>query len=104
VGAVVAQPPIGYGLDDTNDRDFLFGRTYNRFIFANLFYDMTRGLTTGLEASFWKTLYQDSRAGQGPRSPANPLRAWRSRDDRLDGEVQLLNGVTSGARYLVRSN
>lgn len=63
---------LGFGLDDPNDRDFLFGRTYNQFIFANLFYDVTHGLTTGLEVSFWKTLYQETRAGQVPAAQLTP--------------------------------
>ena len=54
---------VGCGLDDPIDRDSLIGRTYNHFVFANVSYDLTDRLVTGLEIAWWKTLYHDTRAG-----------------------------------------
>lgn len=53
----------GAGVDDPLDSDFLFGRSRNQFVFANLVWQVNSGLSTGLEVGWWRTLYQDHRAG-----------------------------------------
>ena len=58
---------VGWSLDDPNNNDFLFGRTYNQSIFWNVTYNLTEKLETGLEVSSWKTNYQDRRAA--PTAP-----------------------------------
>ena len=50
---------VGFGIDDPNNADSLIGRNYNRVIYANVFFDVTDRLKTGLEVSTWKTLYQN---------------------------------------------
>lgn len=62
----------GFGIDDPNNRDMLFGRTYNSFIFANVMYDITKKFTTGFEVSFWKTSHMDARAGLIPPEQLGP--------------------------------
>jgi len=62
---------FGYGVDDPDNDDFLFGRTYNQFIFANFLLNVTRTLSTGIEVTYWKTLYQEKRLGLG--LPADEL-------------------------------
>lgn len=54
---------IGFGVDDPNNKDSFFGRTYNQFLFANVVADVTDNLTTGIEVAYWKTLYQELRVG-----------------------------------------
>ena len=68
----------GWGLDDPNNNDFLYGRTYNQFVFWNVTYDLTSKLTTGLEISSWKTNYQDRRAGSIPDADLQPRTAGNS--------------------------
>jgi len=53
----------GMGIDDPRDDDSLVGRVYNHFIFANLVFDVTKNLNTGIEVTSWKTLYHDTRVG-----------------------------------------
>jgi hypothetical protein len=68
----------GAGLDDPNNRDLLFGRTYNQFMFANLLFEVTRNLSTGIEVSYWKTLYQELRVGQIPDDELEPSTPGKS--------------------------
>jgi len=68
----------GYGLDDPRNEDFLFGRTYNQFIFANFLVDVSQRLSTGLEVSYWKTLYQDRRVGLIPPGQLAPTAPGKS--------------------------
>lgn len=69
----------GFGIDDPDDDDFLVGRTYNQFIFTNIVFDVTPKLTTGFEVAYWKTLYQEKRAGMiadnllGPTEPGKSV-------------------------------
>ena len=63
---------VGFGLDDPRNEDFLVGRTYNQFIFANVVCMLTPNLSTGFEVSQWRTLYQDTRAGLIPPSELGP--------------------------------
>jgi len=71
----VLQARTGFGIDDPRNDDFLVGRTYNRYVYGNVTYDVTPHFRTGLEISLWKTLYKDDRAGQiapdllGPSAP-----------------------------------
>lgn len=64
---------VGYGVDDPRDSDFLFGRTYNQFIFVNFLLNLTQDISTGIEVTYWKTLYQDSRVGLIPDDELAPL-------------------------------
>lgn len=68
----------GYGLDDPRDNDFLFGRTYNQFFFANVLVDVSERLSTGLEVSYWKTLYQERRVGLIPTDQLAPTAAGKA--------------------------
>lgn len=63
---------VGYGLDDPLDRDSLFGRIYNQFIFANVTFDVSDKLLTGFEVTSWKTLYHETRVGQIPDDQLTP--------------------------------
>ncbi len=63
---------VGYGLDDPVNDDLQLGRNYNQFIFANAMLAITDALTTGLEATYWKTGYQDRRAGLIPADQLGP--------------------------------
>lgn len=55
---------VGYGVDDPNDNDMLFGRTYNQVLFANIVQDVTKYLVLGVEVSLNKTLYRETRPGE----------------------------------------
>jgi hypothetical protein len=68
----------GYGLDDPNNNDLLVGRTYNHFIFGNISFDVTDRLLTGFEVTSWRTLYQDTRAGQIPDADLGPTEPGES--------------------------
>jgi len=68
----------GYGLDDPNNNDSLFGRTYNQFMFANVTFDVTEKLDTGIEVTSWKTLYQERRVGLIPDNLLSPADAGES--------------------------
>ena len=78
----------GAGIDDPNDEDSLMGRVQNQFLFANLIWHVTTNLSTGWEVAYWRTLYQDTRAGQVPdfllmpRSPGEAVTLeWMVRYD-----------------------
>jgi len=63
---------VGYGVDDPEDDDLVVGRIYNQFIFANIQILLSDALSTGLEVSYWKTLYTEKRAGLIPDSDLQP--------------------------------
>jgi hypothetical protein len=63
---------VGFGVDDPNNKDSLIGRSYNQFIFANLVVDVADNLTTGIEVTYWKTLYHDRRSGLVPPDQLSP--------------------------------
>jgi hypothetical protein len=50
---------VGFGIDDPREADSLIGRTYNRFVYANVFLKLTDQLRTGLEVSDWRTSYHN---------------------------------------------
>jgi hypothetical protein len=51
---------LGYGIDNPQNSDIApGGRTYNHFLFANVFFDVTKKLNFGFEVSNWNTYYQD---------------------------------------------
>ena len=56
---------VGYGIDDLTDEqatsvaDQANSRNRNQVIFANATYEITRGVTTGLECSRWATRYMN---------------------------------------------
>lgn len=56
----------GFGVDDPNNSDSLLGRTRNQFIFTNVLLNVTDNLSTGLEVTYWETLYHEERVGQIP--------------------------------------
>ncbi|MDY0169441.1 MAG: hypothetical protein RBS80_23065 [Thermoguttaceae bacterium] len=70
---------VGWGIDDPNNNDLLFGRTYNQFIYWNAVFEVTEKLVSGFEVCVWKTNYQDLRAGLipdadlQPRTPGNSV-------------------------------
>lgn len=63
---------VGYGIDDPSDEDILFGRISNQFLFVNLIWDVTPQLSTGYEVTYWKTHYQETRAGLIPPEDLAP--------------------------------
>jgi hypothetical protein len=75
---------IGFGIDDPNNADSLIGRTYNHSIYANVFFDCSQNVKTGLEISSWKTLYQN-------KTLAEPDPADRLPDPTAPGEAVVVN-------------
>jgi len=63
---------VGYGVDDPNDNDITYGRTYNQFLFGNVTFDITKKFLTGFEVAFWRTLYQDTRVAPVVPQPTQP--------------------------------
>jgi hypothetical protein len=59
---------FGFGIDDPRDSDSLIGRTYNRFVYVNLFLQVTDQLVTGIEWSHWRTSYHN-RTGEPGFNP-----------------------------------
>ncbi len=59
---------FGFGIDDPRDADSLIGRTYNRFVYINLFAQLTDQLVTAIELSDWRTSYQN-RTGEPGFNP-----------------------------------
>ena len=69
---------FGFGIDDPREADSLIGRTYNRFVYINLFVDLTDQLRTGLEVSDWRTSFHNrtDEPGFNPvESPNQPGKA-----------------------------
>jgi hypothetical protein len=64
---------VGYGVDDPDDDDMLFGRSYNQFIYANALVLLTDALSTGVEVTYWRTLYHETRAGVVPLEQLGPM-------------------------------
>ena len=50
---------LGFGIDDPDNSDSLIGRTNNRFIYTNFFYQLTKNWRTGFEVSVWRTDYHN---------------------------------------------
>jgi hypothetical protein len=50
---------FGFGIDDPDDDDSFFGRTFNRVVYANVMVQVTDDLLTGLELGFWRTSYHN---------------------------------------------
>jgi hypothetical protein len=50
---------FGFGIDDPRNADSLIGRTYNRFVYLNLFAHLTDQLVTAIELSNWRTSYHN---------------------------------------------
>lgn len=70
---------FGGGIDDPNNRDLAFGRSYNSFVFGNLVHELTKKFSMGLEVTHWKTSYIEQRTGQIPDSqlgPTEQANAW----------------------------
>ncbi len=63
---------LGGGIDDPDNQDSLFGRSSNGFIFVNVVQSITQQLTTGLEVTYWRTDYRETRAGQIPDDQLGP--------------------------------
>ena len=69
---------IGLGIDNPRDKDSLLGRTLNQFLFANVIVDLSQSCSTGLEVSYWRTDYRDTRAGRIPPEDLTPSTAGKS--------------------------
>ncbi len=65
---------VGWGVDDPNNNDLLYGKTFNQVLYWNAVFEVTERLVTGLEVSSWKTNYQDLRAGLIPDADLEPRR------------------------------
>ena len=63
---------VGYGIDDPNDEDQLFGRVSNQLLFVNLLFDVTPRRSTGFEVALWKTAYQETRGAPIPPEDLEP--------------------------------
>jgi hypothetical protein len=72
------QTNVGFGIDDPNDADSLIGRTYNRFIYTNLWYKLTPRWRTGFEVSVWRTSYHNRTDEPGFTPIAGPTEPGRS--------------------------
>ena len=59
----VCESHVGFGVDDPDDNDSLFGRTLNEFIFGNVIWHVTPNVQTGVELTWWNTEYQEKRTG-----------------------------------------
>ncbi len=59
-------------MDDPNNQDSLFGRSSNQYIFANVVHDVTERLITGIEVTYWRTQYRETRAGLIPADQLTP--------------------------------
>ncbi|MCR9296919.1 MAG: hypothetical protein NXI32_29770 [bacterium] len=57
---------LGGGIDDPANGDFLIGRSLNQFIFVNTFWRCNEQLSTGLELTWWRTAYTETRGGLIP--------------------------------------
>ena len=69
---------IGFGIDDPREADSLIGRTYNRFVYVNLFFELTEQLRTGIELSNWRTSFHNRTGEPGfnpTESPDQPGKA-----------------------------
>lgn len=69
---------MGFGIDDPREADSLIGRTYNRFVYANLFLSVTDHLRTGLELSHWRTSYHNRTSEPGFNPIASPEQAGKA--------------------------
>jgi hypothetical protein len=58
------QSHVGFGVDDPNENDMLFGRTYNQVLFANIVHNVTEYLIIGFELSLNKTKFKETRPGE----------------------------------------
>lgn len=54
---------FGTGIDDPANSDSIVGRSLNQFLFANLIWSISDQASTGLEVSWWRTMYQEQRQG-----------------------------------------
>ncbi len=63
---------LGYGIDDPNQNDILFGINSNQFIFVNIVWDVDARLTTGFEVTYFDTRYLETRGGQIPAQQLRP--------------------------------
>ena len=72
------QSRVGYGIDDPDNDDSLLGRISNQFIFGILIYEVSDNLTTGIEVTYWKTRYQERRAGLIPPDQLSPSQPGKS--------------------------
>lgn len=63
---------VGAGIDDPVDDDIQVGRVLNQFIFGNFIVAITPELSTGLEVTYWRTLYKESRGGLVPPAELGP--------------------------------
>ena len=59
---------FGFGIEDPRNEDALLGRKRNQFVFSNIIWHVSPRLRTGMELSWWKTVYADSRRGLVPDS------------------------------------
>jgi hypothetical protein len=50
---------FGFGIDDPDDDDSFFGRSYNRVVYGNVFVQLTDDLRTAFEVAAWRTSYQN---------------------------------------------
>lgn len=56
---------VGFGIDDPRESDSLIGRTYNRFVYLNLFLNLSKQLRTGIEVSNWRTSFHNRTGDPG---------------------------------------
>jgi hypothetical protein len=63
---------VGFGIDDPREADSLIGRTYNRFVYINLFVHLTDQLLTGIELSDWRTSYHNRTGEPGFNATESP--------------------------------
>ncbi len=63
---------VGYSIDDPNNNDMTYGRSYNQYVFGNFTFDITKQFVTGIEVAYWKTLYENQDPVTYPTQPTEP--------------------------------
>ena len=59
----------GWSLDDPDNNDLAYGKTYNEVLFTNVTFDITKKFLTGVEFSYWKTGYKGAGTLAQPDEP-----------------------------------
>lgn len=63
---------LGGGIEDPANSDILVGRTLNRFLFANIVWQISPELSTAFEIGHWQTAHHDQRGDALPPDQLGP--------------------------------
>ncbi|HNR12980.1 MAG TPA: DcaP family trimeric outer membrane transporter [Thermodesulfobacteriota bacterium] len=68
---------FGFGIDDPDNGDInAGGRTFNKYYYANVLYNLIPPVTLGLEYSYWNTGIKDQSNGTDNRIQTSIIYAW----------------------------